>query len=69
MRATFRLSSPAAFASPRMTSSIEVRAAVGDRADDVGRQVVRAHLGERAAVPAERRPDGVEHEDVGHQAS
>ena len=61
MRATSRLSSPAALASPRMTSSISAGSrsgrAVEERAQRVRGEVVGPGLRQRAAVAPERRAD------------
>ena len=69
MRATLRLSSPAWLAQPSSTSSMACGVDPGashQRADDDRRQVVGAHLGQRAAVPADRRPQRVDDEDLAH---
>ena len=65
MRPTLRLSSPAWLAAPRITSSIAAgvdAVALDEGADHMGRHVVGAHAGERAAVAAERRPQPVDHD-------
>ncbi len=63
IRATSRLSSPAWFAQPRMTSSIERRVdpgAIDDGPQHGGGEVVRPDGGEGAAVAADRRADGLD---------
>ena len=63
MRATLRLSSPAWFVAPNTTWSTardERRRARLRAANDVRREVVGAHGREAAAVPADRRADGVD---------
>ena len=63
IRATLRLSSPAWFAQPRITSSTSAGVDPGpvdDRADDDGGEVVGADGRERAAVAPDRGADGVD---------
>ena len=57
MRATSRLSSPAWFAQPKYTSSTSLgrhAGALGEGAQGVGAEVVRAHRAERASVAPDR---------------
>ena len=63
MRPTLRLSSPAWFAAPRMTSSIALGVDAGpleQGADRVRGHVVGPHLAQGAAVAAEGRAQAVD---------
>lgn len=70
IRSTLRLSSPAALASPRITSSTREGSSFGWRATiwgkNVGREIVRSHLAQCLAVAAERRAHGIVDEAGGH---
>ena len=63
MRATLRLSSPAWFAQPKITSSIRSAGILvlrDQRRDHLAAEIVGAHAGEPAAVATERRANTVD---------
>ena len=71
MRATFRLSSPAWFAAPRMTSSMSAAAswmpcAPHGLGDDECGQVVGTHARERAAVASDGGAGAAHEKGLGH---